>query len=160
MENSKSFRRKKDTDSPWMPFCSANSSEFERMKESSIWERAAEFCRCYCHTPQKPISFVGVEIQKGLAECAQKNVFLNRLEDRISILSQDFRELKRTFPPGSFDVVLSNPPYRKHQSGRINPSMEKAVARHEIKGTLEDLISTASYLLSPQGEMLLDLSRR
>ena len=103
----------------------------------------------------KAHSFVGVEIQKGLVECAQKNVFLNHLDGRISILSQDFRELKGTFPPGSFDVVLSNPPYRKHQSGRINPSVEKAVARHEIKGTLQDLISTASYLLPPKGRCYL-----
>ncbi|MGA2315077.1 MAG: tRNA1(Val) (adenine(37)-N6)-methyltransferase [Thermodesulfobacteriota bacterium] len=99
----------------------------------------------------KAHSFVGVEIQKGLAECAEKNVVLNHLEDRISILMQDFRELKETFPPGSFDVVLSNPPYRKYRTGRINPSIEKAIARHEIKGTLEDLISIASYLLPPKG---------
>jgi tRNA1Val (adenine37-N6)-methyltransferase len=99
----------------------------------------------------KAHSFVGVEIQKGLAECAEKNVVLNHLEDRISILMQDFRELKEIFPPGSFDVVLSNPPYRKYRTGRINPSIEKAIARHEIKGTLEDLISIASYLLPPKG---------
>jgi tRNA1Val (adenine37-N6)-methyltransferase len=99
--------------------------------------------------------FIGVEIQKGLAECAQKNVVLNHLDGRISILRQDFRELKRTFPPGSFDVVLSNPPYRKYRSGRINPAAEKAVARHEIKGTLKDLISTASYLLPPKGRCYL-----
>jgi tRNA1(Val) A37 N6-methylase TrmN6 len=103
----------------------------------------------------KAHSFVGVEIQKGLAECAEKNVFLNHLENRISILKQDFRGLKGTFPPGSFDVVLSNPPYRRYQTGRINPSVEKAVARHEIKGTLEDLISIASYLLPPKGRCYL-----
>jgi tRNA1Val (adenine37-N6)-methyltransferase len=103
----------------------------------------------------KTHSFVGIEIQKGLAECAQKNVVLNHLDGRISILRQDFRELKRTFPPGSFDVVLSNPPYRKYRSGRVNPLMEKAVARHEIKGTLGDLISIASYLLPPKGRCYL-----
>jgi len=103
----------------------------------------------------KAHSFVGVEIQKGLAECAKKNVALNHLEGRITILGQDFRQLKRTFPPGSFHVVLSNPPYRKRRSGRINPSLEKAVARHEIKGTLQDLISTASYLLPPKGRCYL-----
>jgi tRNA1Val (adenine37-N6)-methyltransferase len=90
-----------------------------------------------------------------LAECAEKNVFLNHLENRISILKQDFRELKGTFPPGSFDVVLSNPPYRRYRTGRINPAMEKAVARHEMKGTLEDLISIASYLLPPKGRCYL-----
>jgi tRNA1Val (adenine37-N6)-methyltransferase len=103
----------------------------------------------------KAHSFVGIEIQKGLAECAQKNAVLNHLDGRISILRQDFRELKRTFPPGSFDVVLSNPPYRKYRSGRVNPLMEKAVARHEIKGTLGDLISIASYLLPPKGRCYL-----
>lgn len=100
-------------------------------------------------------SFVGVEIQEGLVECAEKNVVLNHLEGRISILKQDFRELKRTFTPGSFDVVLSNPPYRGYKTGRINPSMQKAVARHEIKGKLEDLISVASYLLPPKGRCYL-----
>jgi len=103
----------------------------------------------------KASSFVGVEIQRSLAECAEKNVFLNHLEDRVSILKQDFRELKTIFPPGSFDVVLSNPPYRKYQTGRINPSMDKAIARHEIKGKLEDLISMASYLLPPKGRCCL-----
>jgi tRNA1Val (adenine37-N6)-methyltransferase len=103
----------------------------------------------------KAHSFIGVEIQKGLAECAKKNVLLNHLEGRISILEQDFRELKETFPPGSFDVVISNPPYRKVLTGRINPSMEKAIARHEMKGDLEDLISFASYLLPHKGRCYL-----
>ena len=102
------------------------------------------------HTTQAH-SFIGVEIQKEMADCAKKNVILNHLENRISIIKQDFRELRNTFPPGSFDVVLSNPPYRKYRTGRINPSLEKAIARHEMKGTLEDLVSIASYLLPPKG---------
>jgi len=103
----------------------------------------------------KALSLVGVEIQNELAECAKKNALLNHLEHRISILHQDFRELKKIYPPGSFDVVFSNPPYRKYRTGRLNPSMEKAIARHEIKGTLEDLISIASYLLPPKGRCYL-----
>jgi tRNA1Val (adenine37-N6)-methyltransferase len=103
----------------------------------------------------KPHSFVGVEIQKELAELANKNVRLNHLEDRVWILQKDFRELKEAFPPGSFDVVLSNPPYRKYRTGRVNPAMDKAIARHEIRGTLEDLISIASYLLPPKGRCYL-----
>ena len=100
-------------------------------------------------------SFVGVEIQKELATLARKNVTLNHLEKQVSILLQDFRELKETFPPGTFDVVFSNPPYRRYLAGRINPSMEKAVARHEIKGTLEDLVTIASYLLRAKGRCYL-----
>lgn len=100
-------------------------------------------------------SIVGVEIQKELVECAVKNVILNRLEDRIYILRRDFRKLKASFSPGSFDVVLSNPPYRKYRTGRINPSLQKAIARHEIKGTLNDLASIASYLLPHKGRFYL-----
>ncbi len=103
----------------------------------------------------KAHSFVGVEIQRGLAECAQKNVSLNHLEDRISILHQDFRELKTIFPPDSFDVVFSNPPYRKPHTGKVNPSMERAIARHEIEGSLKDLISVASHLLPHRGRCYL-----
>jgi len=103
----------------------------------------------------KTCSLVGVEIQNGLVDCARKNVALNHLDGRISILKHDFRQLKEIFPAGSFDVVLSNPPYRKYRTGRINPSMEKAIARHEIKGKLEDLISIASYLLPPKGRCYL-----
>jgi tRNA1Val (adenine37-N6)-methyltransferase len=103
----------------------------------------------------KASTFVGVEIQEPLVECAVKNIHLNHLEDRISILNQDFRKLKASFPAGSFDVVISNPPYRKYRTGRINPSAEKAIARHEIKGTLNDLVSIASYLLPNKGRCYL-----
>jgi tRNA1Val (adenine37-N6)-methyltransferase len=103
----------------------------------------------------KAHSFVGVEIQKGLAECARKNVILNHLDHRISILHQDFRELRGTFRSGSFDVVVSNPPYRQYRTGRMNPSIEKAIARHEITGTLGDLIGIASYLLPTKGRCYL-----
>ncbi len=103
----------------------------------------------------KKTSFIGVEIQKGLADCANKNVKLNQLQDRITILNLDFRDLKNIFPPATFDVVISNPPYRRYRTGRINPDMEKAIARHEIKGKLEDLISIASYLLKSKGRFYL-----
>ena len=103
----------------------------------------------------KAHSFVGVEIQEELAELAKRNVLLNHLEDRISILQNDFRKLRTVFPAESFDVVLSNPPYRKYRTGRVNPTLEKAIARHEIQGTLEDLVSIASYLLPPKGRCYL-----
>jgi tRNA1Val (adenine37-N6)-methyltransferase len=103
----------------------------------------------------KAVSFVGVEVQKGLADLATRNVRLNHLESRITILNQDYRSLRKTFPPGTFDVVVSNPPYRKHLAGRTNPSAEKAIARHEIKGTLDDLVSIAAYLLPPKGRCYL-----
>jgi tRNA1Val (adenine37-N6)-methyltransferase len=103
-------------------------------------------------------SFIGVEIQKSLAECAQRNVTLNRLEDKISILHQDYRDLRKIFPSGSFDVVFSNPPYRRLRTGRINPSEEKAIARHEFNGTIDELVQVASYLLRQKGRCYLIFS--
>jgi len=100
-------------------------------------------------------SFVGVEVQRDLSELASKNVSLNQLESRVSILQRDFRDLRAVFPPGSFDVALSNPPYRRDHTGRMNLVTEKAIARHEIKGKLEDLTSIASYLLRPKGRCYL-----
>ena len=154
-ENSKSFRRKRGYR---FSIDAVLLSQFIKIRKDERVIDLGTGCGILpfllSHTT-KAHSFVGVEIQKGLAECAKKNVVLNHLEDRISILKQDFRELKGIFPPGSFDVVLSNPPYRKFRTGRINPSMEKAIARHEIKGTLEDLISIASYLLPLKGRCYL-----
>lgn len=106
-------------------------------------------------TGTKAHSFVGVEIQKDLAELAIRNVALNRLDGRITILHQDLRKLKADFEPESFDVVFSNPPYRKHLTGRVNPYPEKAIARHEIKGTLDDLVQMAAYLLPDKGRCYL-----
>jgi tRNA1Val (adenine37-N6)-methyltransferase len=103
----------------------------------------------------KPQSLVGIEIQKELADLAKRNVELNRLKDQITILHRDFKRLRGVFAPGSFHVVFSNPPYRKYLTGRINPSSEKAIARHEIKGTLKNLIRAAAYLLPTKGRCYL-----
>jgi tRNA1Val (adenine37-N6)-methyltransferase len=100
-------------------------------------------------------SFVGIEIQRELAELARRNVALNCLDEHITILFRDFKKLKGVFSPGAFDVVFSNPPYRKRLTGRVNPSPEKAIARHEIKGTLDDLIKMAAYLLPAKGRCYL-----
>jgi len=100
-------------------------------------------------------SFLGVEVQKTLADLAERNVVLNHFQHRITILHEDYRTLPRIFPAGSFHVVVSNPPYRKFRSGRVNPSQERAIARHEIYGTIDDLVSVAAYLLPPKGRFYL-----
>ena len=103
----------------------------------------------------KGTSFLAVEIQAELADMAKRNVLSNNLSDRITILCRDWRTLKKALPPASFDVAISNPPYRRVHTGRVNPVPEKAIARHEIKGTIGDLISIASYLLRPKGRCYL-----
>jgi tRNA1Val (adenine37-N6)-methyltransferase len=95
----------------------------------------------------------GVEIQPSLADLARRNAALNRFTSRIRIWAKDLKALNTRRLKGTFDLVLSNPPYRKVGSGRINPRQEKALARHEIMATLEDVLRTAHYLLRDKGRL-------
>jgi len=92
-----------------------------------------------------------VEIQESLAELAKRNVELNHLANSIEIINSDIRETVKTLSPGVFDYVFSNPPFRRQKTGLLNRNMERAIARHEIKITLSDIIETASYLLKNRG---------
>jgi tRNA1Val (adenine37-N6)-methyltransferase len=96
----------------------------------------------------------GIEIQKDLAELASGNVKLNRMERSITIVHGDMQDFRSYLTPGTVDVVLTNPPYRKVASGRINPGAERAVARHEIKASLSDVVSVAESLLKPSGRFV------
>lgn len=98
-------------------------------------------------------SWTGLEIQDGLAALASKSVQLNGLQDRISIVKGDARNIKNIFSAHSFNAVTFNPPYRKINSGRINPDQERAIARHEVKGSLKEFLQAAKYLLKPAGKV-------
>jgi len=95
------------------------------------------------------------EIQESLAALAKKNIVLNNLEDRVKIIQIDIREIKSLHSsfvtPHCFDLLVSNPPFRRLRSGLISEEEEKAIARHEIKLRLHELIDTASYLLKAKG---------
>ncbi|MEN6620579.1 MAG: SAM-dependent methyltransferase, partial [Smithella sp.] len=93
-----------------------------------------------------------LEIQTEMAGLASKNVQLNGLTKRITIVHGDARKIKNLFPAHSFDAITCNPPYRKINSGRVNPAEEKAIARHEIHGSLKDFLHAAKYLLKPGGK--------
>ncbi len=93
----------------------------------------------------------GVEIQKRLYGLLEKNLVINGLQGRVQAVHGDIRRIEEYFDPEKTDAVCSNPPFRKVLSGRTNPDPEKAIARHEIKLTLEDLIHAAAYLLKRHG---------
>ncbi len=105
----------------------------------------------YCYPN---IRIYGVEIQKGLADIAAMNVKENHMEDRIFILHKDMKEITGSMIPEPVDLVVSNPPYRKTDSGRINPDQERAVARHEIKASLSDVLDTARRILRISGRFI------
>ena len=94
-----------------------------------------------------------VEIQEDLADMAARSVVLNNMGDRIRVCTGDVKKIRELFTAQSFDVAIFNPPYRRLDSGRINPESEKAIARHEIKGTLEDFLVSARYLLKESGRV-------
>jgi tRNA1Val (adenine37-N6)-methyltransferase len=93
----------------------------------------------------------GLEIQAEMAEMAQRSVTMNRLEDKINIICGDIKKVSELFEKSSFDCVVSNPPYISRGGGKINPSDMKAISRHEILCTLEQLVESTAYLLPPGG---------
>lgn len=99
--------------------------------------------------PQSQI--VGLEIQPELVELARKNVENNGYRERLKVFRGDIKICQQYFKLHSFDLVVTNPPYRKINTGRINPDLRKAVARHELTMDLSQLISSVNYLLKPKG---------
>jgi len=100
------------------------------------------------------ITVNAVELQPELADLAAANVRDNRLEDRISVLNTDFKLLTPTLTAGPVDLVVCNPPYRKPGSGRVNPDDQRAVARHELKAGVVDVVQTARRMLRTAGRFV------
>ena len=82
---------------------------------------------------------------------ARRSVALNGLEGKIEIVDGDIKEASQIFGPASFDVVTSNPPYMNDAGGLKNPDLPKAIARHEVLCTLEDVVREAAKLLKTGG---------
>ena len=91
--------------------------------------------------------FSALEIQREVADMARRSVSLNGLEEKIQIVEGDIREASQIFGTASFDVVTSNPPYMNDAHGLKNPDLPKAIARHEVLCTLDDVVREASRVL-------------
>ncbi len=93
----------------------------------------------------------GLEIQPGQYDIALRNVKMNNLDDKVTMVSGDIRQVKKIFTAGEFDNAVSNPPYMKKGSGIENSDMEIAAARHEILCDIDDVAAAAAYLLKDKG---------
>ncbi len=97
------------------------------------------------------ISITAIEVQPSLFELAQKNIVSNHLNNRISLIELNVKEVKRKMPSQQFDIVFSNPPFYPISRGRLSPDEEKRNARHEILCTMDDVITAFEYLLKLNG---------
>lgn len=96
-------------------------------------------------------SVVGIDLFDEVIQWAIENACLNAVEKRISFYKIDVKDVKNHFPPSSFDIIVSNPPYMPRGSGRPSPLLQKSAARHEIFMNLDDIGECGRYLLKPDG---------
>lgn len=97
----------------------------------------------------------GLEIQSKSVQMARRSIALNELNERIDIVEGDIKEASKLFGKQSFDVVTCNPPYMLNQHGLKNPDMPKAIARHEVLLTFEDVAREAAGVLKEGGDFYL-----
>ena len=94
-----------------------------------------------------------LEIQEESADMARRSVALNGLSEKIDVVIGDIKEASRIFGKATFDVVTTNPPYMNDNHGLKNPDLPKAIARHEVLCSLEDVVREASLVLKPNGRL-------
>lgn len=97
----------------------------------------------------------GVEIQESVAEMAKRSVALNHLEDKFEVVNCDINDIFEVLEAGSIDCIVTNPPYKKANTGLRNEAECQMIARHEVKCTLEDIAEKGSKLLKEKGEFYL-----
>ena len=103
----------------------------------------------------KARELIGLEIQEDSAEMAARSIDLNDLAPRVSIVRGDIKDASSIFGAASFDVITCNPPYMIGGHGLQNPDSPKAIARHEVMCTFEDVAEQAKKLLKSSGKLFL-----
>ena len=96
-------------------------------------------------------SFTALEIQQDSADMARRSVVLNQLEEKIQIVTGDIKDASKIFGASSFHVITTNPPYMIGTHGENSPLEAKAIARHEVLCTLDDILRESARLLMPKG---------
>ncbi len=94
---------------------------------------------------------IGIEIQKEMADMAKRSIKLNNLQNRFEILNENIKNISKHLKEGTFDAVITNPPYKKIGTGITNGNESKLISRHEITAKLEDFIKIANKLLKDKG---------
>ena len=95
---------------------------------------------------------IGIEIQEQISEMASRSVKLNKLENKVDIINENIKNIENVSEKSTFDVVVTNPPYKKKNTGIVNDNDIKLISRHEITADLEDFIKVGSTTLKSNGE--------
>ncbi len=96
---------------------------------------------------------IGVEVQEEVYNLAQKNISINNLQNRFEVINENIINLKKIYNPCTFDAIVTNPPYKKDNTGIKNIDNKKLISRHEITAKLEDFIEISKYLLKDKGSI-------
>lgn len=96
---------------------------------------------------------IGIEIQTQIAQMAEQSIKLNKLEDKFQIINTDIKNIETILPPQSFDAIVTNPPYKKKQTGLTNNNQKQLISRHETTATLEDFIKISNRMLKDKGNL-------
>ena len=94
----------------------------------------------------------GIEIQEEMADMVKRSIKLNNLTDRFEVINDNIINIDKILPVNSFDVIVTNPPYKKMNTGIINENKMKLISRHELTANLEDFIKISSKMLKSNGE--------
>lgn len=100
-------------------------------------------------------SIIGVEIQKEIADMASRSIKLNNLDDRFSIVNCNIKDLDKYLKFDSYDAIVTNPPYKKIDSGKVNENEIKLLSRHEIEANLSDFIRVSFKFLKDKGTLFM-----
>lgn len=99
-------------------------------------------------------SIIGIEYQEDIFNLAEKTIKINNLENQITLINDDLKNLKKYYKSDTFDLITVNPPYYKNQKlSTKNPDSHKAIARHEIATNLEEIVKVSRYLLKNGGRI-------
>lgn len=98
---------------------------------------------------------IGIEVQEHSYNLALDSIKINNLDNQIEMINDNLKDINKKIGFNEYDLVTCNPPYFKVGSHNINPKDSKAIARHEILATLEDIIIEASNLLKSKGRFAL-----
>ena len=96
---------------------------------------------------------MGIEIQKEVYEMAKKSIELNKLENKFKIINDNILNLNKYFENNTFDIIVTNPPYKKNNTGIKNEDKRKLISRHEIEANLDDFIRISKNMLKDKGEL-------